>query len=166
MPLGSAASDEEDQMKAQEAMRHAPVELPVDATIGEAARLMDDRAVGAVVLTDDQTGRPVGIVTDRDLVVRAMARNIPPDARVDSVMSMGVTCLDADADLHDAVRLFATHPIRRLPLVAGDRMVGMLTVDDLLVDLSSDLSNVVRGLTAQVLFGHPEAKVPAAESVV
>lgn len=153
-------------MKAQEAMRHAPVELPVDATIGEAARLMDDRAVGAVVLTDDQTGRPVGIVTDRDLVVRAMARNIPPDARVDSVMSMGVTCLDADADLHDAVRLFATHPIRRLPLVAGDRMVGMLTVDDLLVDLSSDLSNVVRGLTAQVLFGHPEAKVPAAESVV
>ena len=153
-------------MKAQEAVRHAPVELPVDATIGEAAKLMDDCAVGAVVVVDQLGGRPVGIVTDRDLVVRAMARNVPPDARVDSVMSMGVTCLDADADLHDAVRLFATHPIRRLPLVAGDRMVGMLTVDDLLVDLSSDLSNVVRGVTAQVLFGHPEAKVPAAESTV
>jgi signal-transduction protein with cAMP-binding, CBS, and nucleotidyltransferase domain len=139
---------------------------PRRPTIGDAARLMDDCAVGAVVVVDQEGGRPVGIVTDRDLVVRAMARNISPDARVDSVMSMGVTCLDANADLHDAVRVFATHPIRRLPLVAGDRMVGMLTVDDLLVDLSSDLSNVVRGVTAQVLFGHPEAKVPAAESSV
>jgi CBS domain-containing protein len=143
-------------------MRHTPVELPADATIGEAARLMDAAAVGAVVVLDAPGGRPIGIVTDRDLVVRAIARGIAPDARLDGVMTMGVVCLDADADLHDAVKLFASHPIRRLPLVDHDRLVGMLTVDDLLVDLASDLGNVVRGLTAQVLFGHAEPKAPAA----
>jgi signal-transduction protein with cAMP-binding, CBS, and nucleotidyltransferase domain len=136
------------------------VTLPADATIGEAAQLMDKEAVGAVVVLEVAGGRPIGIVTDRDLVVRAVARGVAPDGRLDAVMTMGVVGLDADADLHDAVRLFATHPIRRLPLVDHDRMVGMLTVDDLLVDLASDLGNVVRGLTAQVLFGHPEPGQP------
>jgi CBS domain-containing protein len=149
------------EMKARDVMRRSPVELPADATIGEAAHLMDERAVGAVVVVDVPGGRPIGVVTDRDVVVRAVARGVASDARLDAVMSMGVICLDADADLHDAVRLFATHPIRRLPLVEQDRMVGMLTVDDLLVDLAGDLGNVVRGLTAQVLFGHPEPKGPA-----
>ncbi len=149
-------------MKTRDATRHVPVQLPAHATIGEAARLMDREAVGAVVVVDSATGRPIGVVTDRDLVVRAVARDLPTDARVDAVMSMGVICVDADADIHEAVHLFATHPVRRLPVVAGAELVGMLTVDDLLVDLSGDLANLVRGLTAQLLFGHaePEPSLP------
>jgi len=143
-------------VKTRDATRHVPVQLPAHATIGEAARLMDREAVGAVVVVDSATNRPVGVVTDRDLVVRAMARELPTDARVDAVMSMGVICVDADADIHEAVRIFAAHPVRRLPVVSGAELVGMLTVDDLLVDLSGDLANLVRGVTAQVLFGHAE----------
>jgi signal-transduction protein with cAMP-binding, CBS, and nucleotidyltransferase domain len=143
-------------VKTRDATRHVPVQLPAHATIGEAARLMDREAVGAVVVVDSATGRPTGVVTDRDLVVRAVARDLPTDARVDAVMSMGVICVDADADVHEAVHLFATHPVRRLPVVSGAELVGMLTVDDLLVDLSGDLANLVRGVTAQVLYGHAE----------
>ena len=145
-------------MKARDATRHAPIQLPADATLEEVAQVMDREAIGAIVITERGSGRPVGIVTDRDLVVRALARGFPADARVDAVMSMGVVCIDADADIHEAVRLFATHPVRRLPVVVGAELVGMLTVDDLLVDLSGDLANVIRGLTAQVLFGHTEGE--------
>jgi CBS domain-containing protein len=64
-------------------------------------------------------GRPVGIVTDRDLVIRAVARRFTPDARVDSVMSTDLITLAPDADLRDALKVFEDHAIRRLPLVAG-----------------------------------------------
>jgi signal-transduction protein with cAMP-binding, CBS, and nucleotidyltransferase domain len=127
-------------VRARDATRHQPVQLPAHATIGEVARLMDREAVGAVVVVESATGRPIGVVTDRDLVVRAMARDMPTDARVDAVMTMGVTCIDADADVREAVRIFATLPVRRLPVVSGTELVGMLTVDDLLVDLSGDLA--------------------------
>jgi CBS domain-containing protein len=146
-------------MKVTDALRKAPVTAAPDETILDAAVRMDDAAVGAIVVVDGD--RPVGIVTDRDLVVRALARRSPLDARLDSVMSTELVTIDGDADLHDAVAMFETRAIRRLPVVTGGRMVGMLTVDDLLVDLVSDVARVVRPITGQVLFGHPEAQVPA-----
>lgn len=151
-------------MKTRDATRHVPVRLPAHATIAEAAQAMDHEAVGAVVVVESATSRPIGIVTDRDLVVRALARHVPGDARVDAVMSMGLVCIDADADIHEAVRLFASHAVRRLPVVSEAELVGMLTVDDLLVDLSGDLANLVRGVTAQLMFGHPESQAPVPTS--
>ena len=146
-------------MKARDATRKLPVTVCGDATVSEVAELMDRHAVGAVVVTD--TERPIGIVTDRDLTLRVLARRVPPDARVDSVMSTDVMTLPDDADVRDAMRVFAGHPIRRLPLVEDGRVVGILTMDDLLVDVISDLGALVHPVTGQVLFGHPESKVPA-----
>jgi len=59
----------------------------------------------------------IGIVTDRDLVRRGLARDLPADARIDAVMTAPVVTVDADADLHDAFALFRTHAVRRLALV-------------------------------------------------
>jgi CBS domain-containing protein len=145
-------------MKARDATRKPPVTVFEDATVSDVAELMDHHAVGAVVVTDAE--RPVGIVTDRDLAVRVLARRMPPDGRVDSVMSTDVITLPVDADLREAMRLFARHPIRRLPLVEDGRVVGILTLDDLLVDVMSDLAALMRPVTGQVLFGYPESKVP------
>jgi CBS domain-containing protein len=72
------------------------VTVPVDATIETAAQLMDKHAVGAVVVVDDD--RPVGIVTDRDIVVRGVARRSPFDGRIDSAMTSGVVAIDAADD--------------------------------------------------------------------
>ena len=135
-----------------------PVTMAADATVEAAANLMDQRAVGAVVIVDD--GRPVGIVTDRDLVVRGMARRIPPDARIDSVMSTGIVAIDATADVQHAIAVFNHHPFRRLPVVDGADIVGMVTVDDLVVAISRALADLTTGVTAQLLFGHAEAKPP------
>ncbi len=125
----------------------------------DAAQLMDQGAVGALVVTDH--GRAVGIVTDRDLVVRAIARRATADARVDSVMTTDLVALPADADLRDALGLFRSHAVRRLPVVDGGHVVGMVSVDDLLVDIAGGLADLVRPVAGQVLFGHAEAKVPA-----
>ena len=71
-------------------------------------------------------------------------------------MSQGVVALDADSDLREALPIFHSHAIRRLPLVEDGHMVGMITTDDLLVDLVADLGDLVRPITGQVVFGHAE----------
>ena len=145
-------------MKVREVMVKAPVTLPVSATIQEVASVMDRAAVGAVVIVDGE--HPVGVVTDRDLVTRAVARRLPPDARVDSVMSSGVVCVDADSELSDVANILSAHPFRRVPVVEHDQMVGMVTLDDLMVRLANELYGVTRGVTAQLMFGHPEPQPP------
>lgn len=147
-------------MRAIDAIRKPSATITNDASIADAAKLMDARVVGALVVTDGD--RPVGIVTDRDLVVRALARGVPADARVDAVMSPGIMALGADDDVRCALPIFRSNAIRRLPVVRDGKIVGMLTADDLLIDLIADLGDVVRPITGQVAFGHPEeSAVPA-----
>jgi signal-transduction protein with cAMP-binding, CBS, and nucleotidyltransferase domain len=145
-------------MKAIDAIRKPAATIAAERTIVEAAQRMDAEAVGALVVTDGQ--RPVGIVTDRDLMVRGLARRLPLDARVDTVMSTDLVTMDAAADLRDAFGIFRAHALRRLPLTSDGHMVGMLTVDDLVIDLVADLVDLARPLTGQVIFGHPETGVP------
>jgi CBS domain-containing protein len=147
-------------MKAKEATRKAVVSIEADATLKEAAQLMDQAAVGCVLVTGDG-GALVGIVTDRDIAVRGVAREKSPDSRIDSVMTTDVMSLDGDADVRDALRLFRDHAFRRVPLVDGDQPVGVLTVDDLAVNLVADLTDLVRPITGEVIFGHPEPAMPA-----
>jgi len=146
------------EVQAKDASRKMPVTVPPDRSLARVARLMDDMAVGAVVVVEDN--RPIGIVTDRDLVVRALARGLPPESRVDAVMSPGLVTLDATADLREAIRVFSEHPFRRLPLVEEGRVVAMLAVDDLVIDVASDLANLVRPVVGEVIFGHPAPTVP------
>jgi CBS domain-containing protein len=120
---------------------------------------MDKAGVGAVVIVEGD--RLLGIVTDRDLVRRALAHGLAGDARVDGVMSAPVITIDADSDLHAAFAVFRAHPLRRLAVVRDGRFVGMLTVDDLLIDLAADLSDLSRPVTAEVLFSHRDSPVPA-----
>jgi signal-transduction protein with cAMP-binding, CBS, and nucleotidyltransferase domain len=148
-------------MHAIDAARKPPATIAADRTITQAALEMDHLAVGALVVVEPN-GRPAGIVTDRDLVVRAVARRADPEARVDSVMTTDLVALAPDADLREAFGIFERHALRRLPLVADDVVVGMLTMDDLVVDVSADLARLTRPITAQVLFGHQEPSTPAA----
>lgn len=145
-------------MRAYEAVRKELVTVPPDAQLGSVARLMADDAVGTVVVMD--AGRPTGIVTDRDLVVRGLARgNV--DGRIDSVMTTELVTADADGDLRDVFHDLSSHPVRRVLLMRDGTAVGLLSVDDLVIDLVSDLSHVLKPVTAEVLFGHHEAATPA-----
>ncbi|MGQ0432161.1 MAG: CBS domain-containing protein [Microthrixaceae bacterium] len=146
-------------MRSIEGVRRSAVGLRVDQTIHDAAVLMEQAGVGSLAVFDD--GQLVGIVTDRDLVRRGLARGLAADARVDGVMTSPVLTVDADADLHDTFAMFREHAVRRLPVVRGAEMVGMLTIDDLLMDVAADLSDLARPITAEVLFAHHDNPVPS-----
>lgn len=146
-------------MKTRELAPKAAVTVPADATIQHAAAVMDGSNVGTLLVLDgDQL---VGIVTDRDIVVRGIARRVPADARIDGLMTTQVFTVDADADVHEALRLFESHAVRRLPVVDGGRLLGVLTVDDLLVQLAGDFARLVHPIVGELLFGHHPASVPA-----
>jgi len=146
-------------MKINDALRKTGLSISPGCTLRQAAELMECNAVGALAVVEDD--RAVGVVTDRDLVRRAVARGIAPDARVDSVMSSPVVSIADDADLHDAVAVFGRKAVRRLVVERDGRFVGVLSADDLLIDLASDLAAVVRPIGAEVLFGHHDSPVPA-----
>jgi CBS domain-containing protein len=146
-------------MRTSEAVRRSGVGIGPERTIREAARIMEQSGVGALAVIDGE--QLIGIVTDRDLVRRGLARDLPADARVDAVMTAPVVTIDADADLHDTFALFRMHAVRRLALVRAGQFVGMITVDDLLIDLAADLSDLARPVTAEVIFGHHDNPLPA-----
>ena len=96
-------------MQAVEAARKAPVTVAPETTLSEVARIMDEQAVGAVVVVQGRA--PVGIATDRDLVVRGLARQLPPDARVDGLMSSDLVTLDATSELPSTIRWSPHRPV-------------------------------------------------------
>ncbi len=146
-------------MRTIEGMRRSGLSIEPERTIHDAAAVMEQTGVGALAVIDGD--RLVGIVTDRDLVRRGLAQGLPTDARVDGIMSTPVVTIDADADLHGAFALFRTHAIRRLAVVRGGQFVGMITIDDLLVDVAADLVDLSRPVEAEILFAHHDSPAPA-----
>jgi len=148
-------------MQAIEGVRRSGVGIGQEQTIRDAAEIMEHTGVDALAVVDGE--RLLGIVTDRDLVRRGLARGLPSDAKVEGVMSSPVVTIDAESDLHSAFALFRIHAIRRLAVLRGERFVGMITVDDLLIDLAADLTDLSRPVTAEVVFAHHESPVPDTE---
>ncbi len=150
-------------MKVRDFTWRKPVTIEVDETIAEAARRFADEGVGALMVVDH--GQPVGIVTDRDIVVRGVAHHIASDGRIDSLMSMGVIALDADEDVDELYAVFARHAIRRVPVVDHDRVVGMISLDDAMVSTAAELTDLAGVLSTQIAFPHAREE-PAPPAVV
>ena len=114
-------------MKAKDVMTTDPVTLGPQATLGEAATLMRQEDCGSIPIVED--GRLVGIVTDRDIVVRAVAAG--KDARntkVREVMSADPVCISPDTDMDEAAKVMADRQIRRLPVVEDGKLAGILVI--------------------------------------
>jgi CBS domain-containing protein len=139
-------------MKISDLALREPVVIGGDATVADTASLMATSGVGSVIVVEGHT--PVGIVTDRDIVTRGVARAYPNDGRIDGLMTMGVIALDVDHDLEDLVHVFRDHAVRRIPIVDKDRVVGVVSLDDVMVLVADELSTVSKVLAAQIMFPH------------
>lgn len=105
------------------------VALKSNTSVLDAARAIEHNNIGAVVVQDK--GRVVGIVTDRDLAIRALGRGLDPHkTTVGEVMTAGVVSLAPTDTQASAIRLMQKRNIRRIPLVEGGRLVGMVTLDE------------------------------------
>jgi CBS domain-containing protein len=107
------------------------VSAPGEATLGEVARLMRDRNVGSVVILEHD--RPVGLITDRDLALAVGADGAGRDDRSGAHATRPLVTGESGMALEEAAALMVQHRIRRLPVVDGDSLAGIVTLDDLAV---------------------------------
>ena len=120
-----------------------------DTTALTAAQLMRKHHVGALVVVDAQEkSRPVGIVTDRDLVLALMAEGLDADVfTVGDIMSTQLVLASPDMDAMDAVQLMRNQRLRRLVLVDDvGRLVGIVTMEDILELLTRELAALAAGV--------------------
>jgi CBS domain-containing protein len=117
-------------MEIREAMITPVRTLPASATIADAARLMAEHDIGAVPVVQGE--EILGIVTDRDITIRAMATGLDPALPVVRVMTHDVaTCPDISL-LDDVLDAMVTHGVRRMPIRSGEgKLVGIVSLSDL-----------------------------------
>ena len=117
-------------------------------TVDHAARLMRSKNVGALVVIN--AGRPVGMLTDRDVAIEVVAKGMDPDTvRVGDVMRKKPVTIQEDLGILDAAKVFAKTGVRRLPVVTRKGiLVGVIAVDDLIMLLGNELGHVASALSA------------------
>ncbi len=103
-----------------------------DQLLIDAARVMRDQAVGSVLVT--QEDKLYGVLTDRDIVVRAIAAGEGLDTPLAAVCSRHVIAVNADDEVSQAVRLMRENAVRRLPVIDQGQIVGLVTLGDLAVE--------------------------------
>lgn len=121
-------------MDIRELMTPDPVICPSTTEVHEVAQIMRDQQIGDV-LVDDGSGS-IGIVTDRDLVVRAMAAEADlAGTTVGEVCTSDVQCVDVDASIEDLIAVMEAHTLRRVPVLSDGEPVGIVSIGDLAAHL-------------------------------
>ncbi len=120
--------------KVREAMTGRPRCVTPDTSLRQVAEVMESEDIGAVPVVDGE--QLSGMVTDRDIVIRAVAKGKNPDGMpVREIFSRDVVSIGPEDDLSDALQLMATHQVRRLPVVDDDnRLVGIVSQADVALE--------------------------------
>jgi CBS domain-containing protein len=117
----------------REVMTPGPVTISSQASLTDAARVMRDNNIGDVIVCDDSV--PLGILTDRDIVVRAVATGSDnKTTTVGQVCSRDIVAVGPDDDLDRAVSLMRGQSVRRLPVVQDNQVVGIVSLGDIAID--------------------------------
>jgi CBS domain-containing protein len=123
-------------MHIRDVMTPNPRTVTPSDTIQNAAQIMRDEDTGAVPVVDN--GRAVGMVTDRDIVVRAVADGSQPSRLVSDIVTSAVVTATPDMSTREAAQLMSEHQIRRLPVVENERLVGIVSLGDIAVKEGKD----------------------------
>lgn len=118
-----------------------------DTTVSAAAHLMRRKHVGDLVIVEDpQTQRiPLGVVTDRDIVVEVLARDLDPaTTKLVDIMRTPVVVAAENEDTAEAIERMRVHGVRRIPVVGeGGMLTGIVTLDDLLKQFAADANALI-----------------------
>jgi CBS domain-containing protein len=117
-------------------MTRDPQTVEASATIADAAKLMRDNDTGAILVTDGET--LTGIVTDRDIAVKAVAEGQDSSTAVSQVFTENPATLSPDQTVDDAINLVREHNVRRVPVVEDGKPVGIISIGDLAIERDQD----------------------------
>jgi CBS domain-containing protein len=119
-------------------------------TVREAARLMAERNIGAIMVTEGS--RLVGLFSERDMLNRVVAKDLDPDATaVESVMTRNPDSLPPSADIRDAMRLMVAHGYRHVPVLDGQKIVGIVSARDIYNNVVKSIQTGVSTLAREML---------------
>ncbi|HBF77285.1 MAG TPA: CBS domain-containing protein [Clostridiaceae bacterium] len=119
-------------MKIKDIMTNNVVSVKLETPVTEVTKIIKDNNVGSVPVCDGQ--RVVGIVTDRDIVLRGIAMDKDINTlKAKDVMTAKVTTVDSNSDVNSASNIMAEKQIRRLPVVDGNNLVGIVSIGDIAV---------------------------------
>lgn len=119
-------------MRAREIMTPNPACCVPDDTAREAASLMLEHDCGCIPIVEPSTRRVIGIITDRDVAVRGVARGRGPETQVRELMTTVTNCCHEDDDLRDVERTMATNQVRRVPIVdSAGNCTGIISQADI-----------------------------------
>jgi CBS domain-containing protein len=119
------------------------------APVSEATYLMMREEIGSLVVVDDQMF-PVGIVTDRDLLVSAIAEGKnPEEAIVEEVMTKNVVYVEEETNVLDILSTMSEYSIRRIPVTKDGRRTGIVSVDDLRGGVATELVNLAMAVSSK-----------------
>jgi len=135
-------------MLVRECLRKAPVTVPPECTLQEAAALMGSHDVGSLLVVSG--GDLLGIVTDRDLVVRGVGAGKRLSTHVRALMTERPIVIQGSADVLEAINTLRDSGIRRLPVLEQDEIAGMITFDDLLVWVVLELGAVATPVAGEI----------------
>jgi CBS domain-containing protein len=136
-------------MLVRECLRKAPITVPPECTLEEAAGLMGHHDVGCVLVVSG--GELLGIVTDRDIVLRSVSTGQSLHAHVATIMSEQPTVIQGSADIFEAIAVLRDAGVRRLPVLEDTEIAGIITVDDLLVWLVLELGAVTAPVVGELI---------------
>ena len=141
-------------MKVDRVYTRSVVATTRDAPISQAAAVMRKHHVGALLVMGEEPedAQVIGIVTDRDLALRAVAEGLlPDDVRVCEVMTRDVAAVREDADLRDALERMRKARVRRLVVTRGNgEVAGILSLDDVVDGLAEDLASLARVVKSEL----------------
>jgi CBS domain-containing protein len=155
----------EDVMKVNEIMTEDVATASPDSTLEDIAIIMRDEDTGAVPIVED--GELVGLITDRDIVMRCIAAGREAaETTADDILSNDLETVEPGADVGEASRLMSRKQIRRLPVVENGRLMGMVSLGDIAVkageqDASGALEDVSRGVKASRATRQQRGKQPS-----
>lgn len=133
-------------MRIGEVMTAPVVAVDVGASLREVAELMRERNVGSVVVLEHD--RPVGVLTDRDITLCVVADGVDAAEQAGAYATRPLVTGSEEMELEEAVALMVTHRIRRLPVLRGEELAGIVTIDDVAVR-AGDLE-AAQQITAEV----------------
>ncbi len=121
------------------------VYIDENAGITEVAEMMREKHVGSIIVVD-QAGKPIGIVTDRDLVVEILAEEVPPEKVVlKDIMTPDPVVINENEDIADALEKMSQKTVRRAPVVDKDGLLsGIISIDDILTRLGKEINDITR----------------------
>ena len=133
----------------KEILNRKVITISPTASVSEASYLMMREEIGSLVVVDDQRF-PVGIITDRDLVISVIAEGrIPEEVIVEEVMSKDLVYVDEDTNILDILSTLSEYSIRRMPVTKDGRLTGIVSVDDLIVVIATELTDLAMALSSK-----------------